>query len=166
MRKTTQKRPDSGQRKIRFYPPKSALFIQSRFCGSAIKGHIWKRSITAQIHAAAPFLFCKNEANALFTLHSELLAKWDTKQNGNIAPSSVHCMSNVQYHWICPNGHFLPHLLRNGFDGIKAVLSVVLSACSIRTRLRNGTRAKTRSLLMKYPHRPQKQPSLSAGTVG
>ena len=69
------------------------------------KGHIWKRSIAAQIHAAAPCPFCKNEANALFTLHPELLTEWDTKRNGNIAPSSVRFMSNVQYHWICPRGH-------------------------------------------------------------
>ena len=57
------------------------------------KGHIWQRSIAAQIHAAASCPFCKKEANALFTLHPELLAEWDTKRNGNIAPSSVRFMS-------------------------------------------------------------------------
>lgn len=35
--KTTRRRPDSGQRKIRFYPLRSAPLIQSRFCGSAIR---------------------------------------------------------------------------------------------------------------------------------
>ena len=69
------------------------------------KGHIWQRSIAAQIHAAASCPFCKKEANALFTLHPELLAEWDTKRNENIAPSSVRFMSNVKYHWICPRGH-------------------------------------------------------------
>ena len=72
-------------------------------------GYTSRKNVTwrcaAQIHAAAPCPFCKNEANALFTLHPELLTEWDTKRNGNIAPSSVRFMSNVQYHWICPRGH-------------------------------------------------------------
>ena len=37
LRKTIRKRPDSGQRKIRFYPPRLAPLIQSRFCGNAIR---------------------------------------------------------------------------------------------------------------------------------
>lgn len=34
---TTRRWPDSGQRKIRFYPPRSVPLIQSRFCGNAIR---------------------------------------------------------------------------------------------------------------------------------
>ena len=63
-------------------------------------------------------------------------------------------------------GILLLPLLRNGSGGIKAVLSAVLSVCSIRMRLRNGTQAKTPSPLMKYPPRPQKRPGLSAKTAG
>ena len=37
LRKTTRRWPDSGQRKIRFYPPRSVPLIQSRFCGNAIR---------------------------------------------------------------------------------------------------------------------------------
>ena len=65
-----------------------------------------------------------------------------------------------------PGGILLLPLLRNGSGGIKAVLSAVLSACSIRTQLRNGTQVKTPSPLMKYPLRPQKRPGLSAKTAG
>ena len=81
--KTTRKRPDSGQRKIRFY-------------GSAIRGIYG--SATLQRNFMRWFLF----------------------------------------------------------------LSTVLSACSIRTRLRNGNQTKTCSLLMKGSHLSAKSPGLSA----
>lgn len=67
-------------------------------------GHKWERTIANQLAASAPCPYCKSTENSLFMYKPGLLDEWDYEQN-DIEPEFVSYMSNVQYHWICPEGH-------------------------------------------------------------
>lgn len=87
---------------------KTAYEVSPRYSGMVLwncsYGHTWERTIDKQLAAASPCPHCKDENNALFKVKPSLLDEWDYERN-DVLPETVSYMSNVQYHWICSQGH-------------------------------------------------------------
>lgn len=87
---------------------KSPYEVSPRYSGSIIwncnRGHTWERTIAKQLLASSPCPHCRDKNNALFNVKPELLDEWDY-ENNDVAPETVSYMSNVQYHWVCSEGH-------------------------------------------------------------
>lgn len=88
--------------------PMTAYEVSPRYSGivqwTCKNGHTWERTIAKQLIAISPCPHCRNENNALFNVRPDLLDEWDYEAN-DVAPESVSYMSNIQYHWVCKEGH-------------------------------------------------------------
>ena len=88
--------------------PKTAYEVSPRYSGmilwSCKNGHTWERTIAKQLLASSPCPHCREENNALFKVKPALLREWDYEAN-DVLPETVSYMSNVQYRWICAEGH-------------------------------------------------------------
>ena len=87
---------------------KTAYEVSPRYSGmivwECVRGHTWERTIAKQLLAISPCPHCRDEDNALFAVRPELLDEWDYEAN-EVEPETVSYMSNVQYHWVCSEGH-------------------------------------------------------------